>query len=64
MGIVRPHSAIGMCTLAEHEAAWASDTKQDRQEKLQIIEGDVTANWKQTLDQLSLTYPDRSNPHL
>ena len=27
---IRPHSAIGMRTPAEHEAAWASDTNQDR----------------------------------
>jgi len=30
VGIVRPYSAIGMRTPAEHEAAWASDTNQDR----------------------------------
>lgn len=30
VGIVWPYSAIGMRTPAEHEAAWASDTNQDR----------------------------------
>lgn len=29
-----------------------------------LIEGAVTTNWKQALQQLSLTYPDRINPHL
>ena len=29
-GTTRPYSAIGMRAPAEHEAAWASDTNQDR----------------------------------
>lgn len=29
-----------------------------------LIEGAVTTNWKRALEQLSLAYPDRINPHL
>ena len=29
-----------------------------------LIEGAVSTNWKQALQQLSLAYPDQINPHL
>lgn len=29
-----------------------------------LVEGAVTTNWKQALQQLALAYPDRINPHL
>ncbi len=29
-----------------------------------LVEGAVTTNWKRALEQLSLAYPDRINPHL
>ena len=29
-----------------------------------LVEGQVTTNWKQALEQLALVYPDRINPHL
>jgi transposase, mutator family len=29
-----------------------------------LVEGQATTNWKQALQQLSLAYPDRINPHL
>ncbi len=29
-----------------------------------LVEGQATTNWKQALQQLSLVYPDRINPHL
>jgi transposase-like protein len=29
-----------------------------------LVEGQVTTNWKQALEQLALAYPDRINPHL
>jgi putative transposase len=29
-----------------------------------LVEGAVTTNWKQALEQLSLVYPDRINAHL
>ncbi|KAA6436836.1 IS256 family transposase [Agrococcus sediminis] len=29
-----------------------------------LVEGQVTTNWKQALEQLSLVYPDRIKPHL
>lgn len=29
-----------------------------------LVEGQTTTNWKQALEQLSLAYPDRINPHL
>lgn len=29
-----------------------------------LVEGQVVTNWKQALEQLALTYPDRINPHL
>ena len=29
-----------------------------------LVEGQVTTNWKQALEQLTLAYPDRLNPHL
>jgi putative transposase len=29
-----------------------------------LVEGQVTTNWKQALEQLSLAYPDRINPHI
>lgn len=35
-----------------------------RQAAGRLIEGNVTTNWKQALEQLALAYPDRINPHL
>ena len=35
-GTIRPHSAIGMRTPAEREAAWIPDTNQDHQEQPQL----------------------------
>jgi len=29
-----------------------------------LVEGQITTSWKQALEQLSLVYPDRINPHL
>jgi transposase-like protein len=29
-----------------------------------LIEGQITTNWKQALEQLALVYPDRINPHI
>ena len=29
-----------------------------------LVEGQLTTNWKQALEQLALVYPDRINPHL
>jgi putative transposase len=29
-----------------------------------LVEGQITTNWKQALEQLALVYPDRINPHL
>ncbi|BAW92679.1 transposase mutator type [Actinomyces sp. Chiba101] len=29
-----------------------------------LVEGAVTTNWKQALQQLALAYPERINPHL
>ena len=29
-----------------------------------LVEGQITTNWKQALEQLVLAYPDRINPHL
>ena len=29
-----------------------------------LVEGAVTTNWKQALEQLALAYPERINPHL
>jgi len=29
-----------------------------------LVEGQVTTNWKQALEQLALAYPDRINPYL
>lgn len=29
-----------------------------------LVEGNVTTNWKQALEQLALAYPERINPHL
>lgn len=29
-----------------------------------LVEGQVTTNWKQALEQLALAYPDRINPHI
>ncbi|MGI9030073.1 MAG: transposase, partial [Ilumatobacteraceae bacterium] len=29
-----------------------------------LVEGQVTTNWKQALEQLALVYPDRIHPHL
>lgn len=29
-----------------------------------LVEGQIVTNWKQALEQLALTYPDRINPHL
>src|SRR3981081_2209952 len=32
--------------------------------KGRLVEGQVTTNWKQALEQLALVYPDRINPHI
>ena len=29
-----------------------------------LVEGQITTNWKQALEQLALVYPDRINPHI
>ena len=29
-----------------------------------LVEGAITTNWKQALQQLALAYPERINPHL
>ena len=29
-----------------------------------LVEGQVTTNWKQALEQLAIVYPDRINPHI
>ncbi len=29
-----------------------------------LVEGQVTTNWKQALEQLALVYPDRINPYI
>jgi transposase-like protein len=29
-----------------------------------LVEGQITTNWKQALEQLALAYPDRINPHI
>ncbi len=35
-----------------------------RKAKGRLVEGAVTTNWKQALQQLALAYPERINPHL
>lgn len=35
-----------------------------RKAEPRLVEGSVTTNWKQALEQLALAYPDRINPHL
>jgi len=37
---------------------------QRRKASGRLVEGQVTTNWKQALEQLVLAYPDRINPHL
>lgn len=36
----------------------------NRKAEGRLVEGQITTNWKQALEQLSLVYPDRINPHL
>ena len=36
----------------------------NRKAEGRLVEGAVTTNWKQALQQLALAYPDRINPHL
>jgi len=36
----------------------------ERRASGRLVEGQVTTNWKQALEQLVLAYPDRFNPHL
>lgn len=35
-----------------------------RRAKGRLVEGQLTTNWKQALEQLALAYPDRINPHI
>ena len=35
-----------------------------RKAEARLVEGAITTNWKQALQQLALAYPDRINPHL
>jgi len=37
---------------------------EQRRAEGRLVEGQVTTNWKQALEQLALVYPDRINPHL
>jgi transposase-like protein len=37
---------------------------QQRRAAGRLVEGQVTTNWKQALEQLALVYPERINPHL
>jgi putative transposase len=36
----------------------------ERRASGRLVEGQITTNWKQALEQLVLVYPDRINPHL
>ncbi len=36
----------------------------ERRASGRLVEGQITTNWKQALEQLTLVYPDRINPHL
>jgi putative transposase len=36
----------------------------ERRAEGRLVEGQVTTNWKQALEQLALVYPDRINPHI
>lgn len=36
----------------------------DRRAPGRLVEGQITTNWTQALEQLALAYPDRINPHL
>ena len=36
----------------------------ERKASGRLVEGQVTTNWKQALEQLSLVYPERINAHL
>jgi transposase-like protein len=36
----------------------------ERRASGRLVEGQVTTNWKQALEQLALVYPERINPHL
>jgi putative transposase len=36
----------------------------DRKAPGRLVEGQITTNWKQALEQLALVYPDRINPHI
>jgi putative transposase len=59
---------LAICTIEDKRAR---DRDQERglpanQRKAsgRLVEGQITTNWKQALEQLALVYPDRINPHL
>lgn len=36
----------------------------ERRASGRLVEGQITTNWKQALEQLVLVYPDRINPYI
>lgn len=41
-----------------------ADSSTKRKAAGRLVEGQITTNWKQALEQLALAYPDRINPYL
>lgn len=60
---------LAICNIEDKRARERAQKKQPgytgkRNLNGRLIEGQVTTNWKQALQQLALAYPERINPHL
>ena len=57
-------SATSKTNRARDRAKERGPRTEQRKAPGRLVEGQATTNWKQALQQLSLVYPDRINPHL
>nr|WP_237564194.1 MULTISPECIES: IS256 family transposase [unclassified Actinomyces] len=59
---------LAICNIEDKRARQREKEKNlpasKRKAKGRLVEGAVTTNWKQALQQLALAYPERINPHL
>ena len=59
---------LAICNIEDKRARQREKEKDlpasKRKAKGRLVEGAVTTNWKQALQQLALAYPERVNPHL
>jgi putative transposase len=55
---------LAICDIEDKRARERGRPANQRRAPARLVEGQITTNWKQALEQLFLAYPDRINPHL